>query len=265
METIFFIAFCFCLGITSGFLAGLLGIGGGIVIVPALALYFAEIDRHTQENTLIVAVATSLACIIFTTAAAAITQIRAKRVNVVAARRLLPGLIIGSPLAGYFAPMLPVAFLKVFFGLFLLAVAVVMFLQWKPAPNRRFPGTRLAVVIGTATGCVSALVGIAGGNILVPTLTFFNIAPHQATATASVLGVPLALFGALSYGLSDQPTTAIAMLGWIDLEAVLPIIVGAVIAAPLGVRFAQRVPAATLKKLFALMLLLAATRMLSSL
>tara|TARA_B100001057_G_scaffold104926_1_gene102389 strand:+ start:3413 stop:4168 length:756 start_codon:yes stop_codon:yes gene_type:complete len=251
--------------LTSGFLAGLLGIGGGIVIVPALALYFAELNRHDPENTLIVAVATSLACIVFTTASAAITQVRAGRVNALAVRRLLPALVIGSPLAGYLAPLLPMAFLKTFFGLFLLAVAAVMFLQWKPAPHRQLPGTGLASVIGAAVGCVSALVGIAGGNILVPTLTYFNVAPHQATATASVLGVPLALFGALSYGFWDQPTDAIVMLGWIDLEAVLPIIAGAIIAAPVGVRFAQRVPATMLKRLFALMLLLAAARMLSSL
>ena len=265
METIFFIVFCLCLGISSGFLAGLLGIGGGIVIVPALAIYFSEFNRHSAEHTLIIAVATSLACIIFTTMSAAITQIRAGRANIVAVRRLLPALIIGSPIAGYLAPMLPIGLLKIFFGIFLLMVAAVMFWQWKPSPNRQLPGAGPTAIIGAVTGCVSALVGIAGGNILVPTLTYFNISPHQATATASVLGVPLALFGAFSYALSAKPTTDIAMLGWIDLEAVLPIIAGAIIAAPFGVRYAQRVPANKLKRLFALMLLLAAARMLSSL
>ena len=264
METIFFIVFCLCLGVSSGFLAGLLGIGGGIVIVPALAIYFAEFNRHTAEQTLIVAVATSLACIMFTTLSAAIAQIRARRVDIVAVRRLLPTLIVGSPIAGYLAPMLPIGSLKIFFGVFLLLVAAVMFWQWRPAPHRQLPGTSLSALIGAFTGCVSALVGIAGGNILVPTLTYFNIPPHRATATASVLGVPLALFGAISYALSSPPTTPITMLGWIDLEAVLPIIAGAVIAAPFGVRYAQCVPADRLKKLFALMLLLAAARMLSS-
>ena len=94
-----------------------------------------------------------------------------------------------------------------------------MFFQWRPSPNRQLPGVFAASLIGGVAGFVSALVGIAGGNILVPTLTYFNVATHNATATASVLGLPLAAVGALSYGLSaadlDTPTK---MLGWIDLE-----------------------------------------------
>ena len=265
LETIFFIVFCLGLGISSGFLAGLLGIGGGIVIVPALAIYFSEFNRHSPEHTLIVAVATSLACIVFTTMSAAITQIRAGRVDIIAVRRLLPTLIIGSPIAGYLAPMLPIPLLKLFFGSFFLMVAAVMFWQWRPAPNRQLPGAGPSAIIGAVAGCVSALVGIAGGNILVPTLSYFNIPPHRATATASALGVPLALFGAVSYAISSKPATDLAMLGWIDLQALLPVIAGAVITAPFGVRYAQRVPADKLKRLFAVMLLLAAARMLSSL
>ena len=262
MEAIFFISICLCLGLSSGFLGGLLGIGGGIVIVPVLAIYFAESNRHAADAILLIAVATSLACIIFTSAAAAITQVRAQRVNFIAVKRLLPSLLAGSFLAGFIAPMLAIEALKLFFAVFLLTVAAIMFLQWQPAAHRQLPGTLGASSIGSVAGFIAALVGIAGGNILVPTLTYFNVPAHNATATASLLGLPLAAVGALSYGLSaTNVNSAVLMIGWIDLTAALPIILGATLAAPLGVRFAQRVPAPILKKLFALMLALASIRM----
>ena len=133
--------------------------------------------------------------------------------------------------------------------------------MFNPA-NRQLPGAGPSAIIGAVAGCVSALVGIAGGNILVPTLTYFNIPPTEQQPIRA-LGVPLALFGAVSYAISSKPSNDLAMLGWIDLQALLPIIAGAVITAP-GVRYAWRVPADKLKRLFAVMLL-AAARMLSSL
>lgn len=265
LEAIFFISICLCLGLSSGFLGGLLGIGGGIVIVPVLAIYFSESGRHAPDVVLLIAVATSLACIVFTSASAAFTQARARRVNFTAVKRLLPSLVLGSFIAGYIAPMIAVNLLKIFFALFLLLVASIMFLQWQPSPNRQLPGAFAASALGSIAGFVSALVGIAGGNILVPTLTYFNVPAHNATATASLLGLPLAAVGAVSYAMSATALkTNAPMLGWIDTEAALPIILGAVIAAPLGVRFAQRVPATTLKKIFAGMLCLASLRMFAS-
>ncbi len=265
LEAIFFISICLCLGLSSGFLGGLLGIGGGIVIVPVLAIYFSESERYTPDVVLLIAVATSLACIVFTSASAALAQARANRVNFTAVKRLLPSLVLGGFIAGYVAPLVAINLLKIFFALFLLTVASVMFFQWRPLPNRQLPGVFAASLIGGVAGFVSALVGIAGGNILVPTLTYFNVATHNATATASVLGLPLAAVGALSYGLSEADIdTSTKMLGWIDLEAAVPIILGAIVAAPLGVRFAQRVPAITLKKIFAGALFLASLRMLAS-
>ena len=203
LEAIFFISICLCLGLSSGFLGGLLGIGGGIVIVPVLAIYFSESERYTPDVVLLIAVATSLACIVFTSASAALAQARARRVNFTAVKRLLPSLVLGSFIAGYVAPLIAVNLLKIFFALFLLTVASVMFFQWQPSPNRQLPGVFAAsALIGGVAGFVSALVGIAGGNILVPTLTYFNVATHNATATASVLGLPLAAVGAVSYAMS---------------------------------------------------------------
>ena len=134
--------------------------------------------------------------------------------------------------------------------------------DWKPPPYRQWRGGIRAVPIGLGAGLVSGLAGIAGGNVIVPTLIYFNVPAHRATATASTLGVPIAATGALGYMLlppaSDQP----GMLGYVDLQAFIFIVAGAVVAAPLGVRYAQRLPAATLKRVFAVMLLLVALRMM---
>jgi uncharacterized membrane protein YfcA len=109
---------------------------------------------------------------------------------------------------------------------------------------------------------VSGLAGIAGGNVIVPTLIFFNVPAHNATATASALGVPIAAVGALSYMLLAPATDQPGLLGYVDLQAFALIVIGAVIAAPLGVKFAQQLPAATLKRLFAIMLVFVAIRMI---
>ena len=151
-EAIFFISICLCLGLSSGFLGGLLGIGGGIVIVPVLAIYFSESGRHALDVVLLIAVATSLACIVFTSGSAAFTQARARRVNFTAVKRLLPSLVLGSFIAGYIAPMIPVNLLRIFFALFLLVVASIMFLQWQPSPNRQLPGAFAASALGSIAG-----------------------------------------------------------------------------------------------------------------
>ena len=108
---------------------------------------------------------------------------------------------------------------------------------------------------------MSGLAGIAGGNVIVPTLIYFNIPPHQATATASTLGVPIAAVGALGYMLLAPASNQLGLIGYVDPQAFVFIVAGAVVAAPLGVRFAQRLPGATLKRIFAVMLLLVALRM----
>ena len=128
-------------------------------------------------------------------------------------------------------------------------VALIMFFDWKPPSQRQWPHSVVGTgPIGLGAGLVSGLAGIAGGNVIVPTLIYFNVPAHNATATASTLGVPIAAVGALSYMLLAPAASGPGLLGYVDLRAFAFIVVGAVVAAPLGVRFAQRLPAATLKR-----------------
>lgn len=249
---------------SSGFIGGLLGIGGGVVIVPALVISYDISNRLAAEQSLLVAVATSLACIIFTSASAGYTQFRAGKVRWDLFQKLLAFLLLGSFLAGWIAPLLPAEIFRGFIGVFLAIVAVIMLSNWQPDAKRRFPGYLGSASLGLGGGIAAGLAGIAGGNVIVPSLVFFNTPIHNATATASALGVPIALMGTIGYLSSSGFALGDGTLGFIDLYAFAPIVVGALIAAPQGVRFAHRVPAAKLKKLFGLLLVLVSVRMLYS-
>ena len=262
-QIIFTIVLYLVVGLGGGFVGGLLGVGGGIIIVPVLFLLFSQSGQYPSELVLLVAVATSLACIVFTSASAAYAQIKGRRVLWSVVKRLLPTVLVGSILAGYLAPMLQPELLRIGFAVFITLVALIMYFDWKPSPNRQLPEGIRAAPIGFGAGLIAGLAGIAGGNVIVPTLVFFNVPAHQATATASTLGVPIAAAGALSYMLlapALAPTYP-GLLGYVDLQAFVFIVVGSVLAAPLGVKFAQRLPAATLKRVFSLMLVLVAIRM----
>jgi len=252
-------------GLVSGFLGGMLGIGGGVIIVPALIIAFEALARHPAEEITVIAVATSLACIVFTSASAAYTQYKAGKVRWDLVRRLAVPFVLGSFTAGVLAPALPAPLMRALIGVFLVFVAIVMLTNWRPAPHATLPGTAGSAMIGFAGGNMAGLAGIAGGNVIVPTLVFFNVPVHNATATSSALGVPIAAAGALSYALIAAGTESGAgRVGYVDLHSFFVITLCAVLTAPLGVRMAHRVPAARLKVAFGVLLLFVAGRMLIS-
>ncbi len=264
MELAPFTVACLAIGLASGFLGGLLGIGGGIVIVPALILLF-DISRFLPlaESTA-VAVATSLGCILFTSLSAAIAQVRAGRVEWRIVRRWLGPVVLGAAFAGWFAPQLPGGVLRLFIGSFLGAVSIVLLTRWQPPPGRRFPGPVPAAGLGLGAGFSAGMAGIGGGNVMVPTMIYFNIPVHRATATSSSLGVPLAAAGALGYMAlaTPLPSAPSGLVGYVHLPTCLALIVGAVLAAPLGVRLAARLQPDRLRQLFGALLTLASLRML---
>ena len=250
-------------GALAGLLAGLLGIGGGIVIVPALILLFDARDLF-PEHRLLISVATSLAAVTFTSLSAALAQLRAGRVlwSIVWPWGLF--LVLGSAVAGSVAAGLPAVATRLLIGCFLGLVALMLFTRWQPAPQRRFPALPLAAPLGVGGGLLAGLAGIAGGNVIVPMLLYFNTPPHQATATSSALGVPIALAGTLGYVARGWSVTAMedGLVGYVHYPTLLTLLVTAVACAPLGVWLAQRIPAQGLRRIFAAFLLLAAFRIL---
>lgn len=261
-----FLAECVLLGAFAGFVGGMLGIGGGVVIVPVLVMLLDVRDLVAHADVTRVAVGTSLTTIVFSSFAAARAQVRRGAVRWDIAKPWAPALLLGSLAAGMCAGLIPSTLARVLIGAFLLAVSAIMLASWSPAPHRQLPGVAGSASIGGLAGFVSGFAGIGGGNVVVPTLVYFNVPIHQASATASALAVPIAFFGALGYVFAHTGATAMPALslGYVYLPAAAAIVITSVLTAPLGVAAAHKVPAAKLKRLFGACVGLAALRMLYS-
>lgn len=251
------------LGATAGLLAGLLGIGGGAIIVPMLVLLFEHqgVDRNVQMQA---AIGTSLATIVFT----AVSSIRAHHARG-AIRwpvfwQLTPGILFGALIGAVIAHWLPGSALKSLFGAFLIVVSLQMVRGSTVKSHRPLPGTPGMVTAGGVIGVLSSLFGIGGGSISVPFLTWRSVPTVQAIATASAIGLPIAIAGTIGYivtGFYAENLPAWS-LGYIVLPAFATIAVSSIIFAPLGARLAHRLPQLTLRRIFAAMLALIGLRLL---
>ena len=253
---------CSALGIVAGILAGMLGIGGGVVIVPALVLILSAQD-FPSEFIVITAVATSLCTIIFTSISAARAQIKRQAVDWTIFKLWAPTVVVGSFLSGFIAARLPAVVLEIGIAVFLLVISLIMLSRWVPDPSRSMPGKAGTTGLGLFSGVLSGLAGIGGGNVMVPLMVFFNVPMQRAVATSSTLGFPLAVVGTLGYVISGWgQSPADWSLGYVYLPAVALIAVFTVLLAPVGVSLSHKIPAPTLKRCFGGLLLLVAGRML---
>ncbi len=253
------------LGAFAGVLAGLLGIGGGLVIVPMLNIAF-EWQNFPNEHIQHIALGTSMATIIFTSISSMRAHNKRKSINWDAFWKLTPGILIGTFLGASIASLLPTGFLKVFFALFLYYVATQMLLSIKPKPSRHLPGKAGMIGTGGGIGIFSALVGIGGGTLTVPFLTWCNQTIHMAIGTAAAIGLPIALAGSAGYILNGLSAEGVPgpHLGFVYLPALFGIIVTSMLTAPYGAKLAHSLPVDKLKKIFAVLLLIVGTRMLLS-
>jgi len=254
------------MGAFAGVLAGLLGIGGGLVIVPILYFCFTK-QGIPHEVMMHLALGTSLATIIFTSISSCIAHNRRGAVRWDIFKSLVVGILIGTFVGTCIASYLSTDFLKAFFGLFLYYVSYQMITGKKPKPSRHVPGAAPMFGIGNIVGIFSSLVGIGGGTLSVPILTWCNVSIHTAIGTAAAIGLPIAISGTAGYiynglGVANLPEWSI---GYVYLPAMLGIVSMSVITAPWGARLAHSLPVARLKKVFALLLFVVGTRMLWSL
>jgi len=252
------------LGLCGGFLAGLLGIGGGMVLVPFLTVIVAK-QGVEADLAVKMAIATGMATIVFTS----LSSVRAHHLRGAVRwdiwRRFVPGIVLGAALAslGVFAALNGQT-LALVFALFVAFSATQMWLDQKPAASRTLPGPAGQLAAGGGIGFVSGLVGAGGGFISVPLLVWCNVAMHQAVATSAALGFPIALANSIGYALAGHNTPGLpaASLGYIFLPALLVIALASVLGAPLGARAAHALPVRPLKRLFALVLYALAAFML---
>jgi len=252
------------LGVGTGFLAGLLGIGGGMVMVPFITLILSQ--RGVPPDLAVkMAIATSMATIIFTSISSVRAHHKRGAVRWDLVRGLAPGIVIGSTIAslGVFA-VLKGSWLALIFGVFVAFSATQMFRNRKPAPSRGMPGVGGQLAAGGFIGFLSGLVGAGGGFISVPFMAWCNVAMHNAVATSAALGFPIALTNVAGYVISGQSAQHLppASFGYIWLPGLVIIALGSVFTAPLGAKAAHALPVAKLKKVFASMLYLLAAYML---
>ena len=250
-------------GLVVGILAGLLGVGGGLVVVPMLVFVFLW-QGVAVELVHLMAVGTSLATIVITSIASFRAHDKRGAVRWDIWRAITPGILIGSFGGGFLAAALPMTFLKGFFVCFVYCVAVQMFLDFKPKAGRALPGTLGINGVGGAIGAASSLVGIGGGSLSVPFLAYCNVSMHTAVGTSAAIGLPIAVAGTLSFiwnGLS-VPNLPPYSLGYVSLMALAGIVTASYLTAPLGARLAHSLPVGTLKRFFAVYLFCIATHML---
>lgn len=250
-------------GAFAGVLAGLLGVGGGIVLVPLLAIILpmqgvpATYVQH-------LALGTSLASIIFTSIASARAHAKRGAVRWDIWRSITPGILLGTFLGGLVASNMPTFFLKAFFICFLYLVAAQMLLDIKPRASRELPHMLGMSSVGGIIGLVSSFVGIGGGTLSVPFMTFCNVPMHTAVGTSAAIGFPIAVAGALGYvvGGWNVPGLPVGNLGYVHVLALVGIATASFCTAPLGAKLSHALPVKTLKRGFALFLLIVASRML---
>ena len=252
------------LGVFTGFLAGLLGIGGGMLMVPFITIILAH-QGVSADLAVKMAIATSMATIIFTSISSVRAHHKRGAVRWDIVRRLAPGIVIGAAVASLsvFA-VLKGGALALLFALFVGFSATQMLLDKKPQASRTLPGTVGQLGAGGVIGFLSGLVGAGGGFVSVPFMTWCNVAIHNAVATSAALGFPIALANAAGYVISGQGVADLpaGSLGYVYLPALTVIAMTSVLMAPLGVKAAHALPVKSLKRAFALILYVLSAYML---
>lgn len=253
----------FCLtGLLAGVLSGLLGIGGGMVLVPILSALFVA-KGWNPEIAFHAALGTSMACIVFTAISSILAHHRHRNIVWQYVWRMLPMAFVGSLLATVLVTHLSARYLSAFFAMFAL-YAVIQLFQDRTSVVGQAPSHHEMRWVALGIGIISALVSIGGGTLTVPYLTLRNVDMKKAIGTSAVLGLPIALASTCSYvwdaihvkhGLPDS-------VGYLYWPAIAWIVPCSVLMAPLGVALTRRLPVNVLKRIFAVFLLLVTVKLL---
>lgn len=253
------------LGCFVGFMAGLLGIGGGGIMVPVLTSLFL-LQGIPVDNVVHLALGTSMASIIATS----LSSLRAHHLQGAVMWKIVqsmaPGIIIGTFLATLLVSHISNFYLALFFSLFMAYVAIKMFLNKKPIPTRSLTSNTGLFIAGGGIGALSALVSIGGGSLTVPFLVKQNIDIKKAIGTSAAIGLPISLSGTLGYIINGWGSYTVNnySLGYVYLPAVLLISLTSFVIAPFGAKLAHKLNVSTLKKVFSVLLMILSIKMLFS-
>ena len=240
------------IGCVVGFIAGLLGIGGGMTMIPLLTLLFSY-EHFPPDDILHIAVATSMATIVFTS----ISSVRAHNQHGAVLWpifwKLAPGILVGSLVGPQIVSGMSTRWLSGVFALFASYTATRLIRNKLPKASRELPGTLGLWLVGTGIGALSSMVGAGGGFVSVPFMTACNVRLHNAVATSAALGLPIAAAGTVGFLIAGfrHPGLPPYTVGYIYLPALIAIVSASMLVAPIGVRMAHRWPVARLRYAFA--------------
>jgi len=246
-----------------GILAGLLGIGGGMTLVPVLAALFTA-QHFAPDHIVHLALGTAMASIVFTSASSVREHWRLGGIDLAIVRRMAPGMVTGSLLSTLAAGWIAQRHLALAFAVIVYAGATQMILNRKPAAARPLPGAAPLFGAGLVIGTICGLVSAGGAFLTVPFMLWCGVPLRTAIGTAALLGIPVAVIGTVGYLVSGWsiPQLPAWSAGFILLPALLGLVSGSIVTAPFGARLAHRLPVLALKRIFALLLYLLATKML---
>jgi uncharacterized membrane protein YfcA len=243
------------LGVFAGLAAGLLGVGGGLIIVPVL-IYAFTAQGFSSEVLTHMAVGTALATMIVTSSGSAYQHHKNGAVLWVVFLWFAVGLSVGALLGAKLADMLQGRLLQILLGTFAILIALQMAAGKKAKPSRALPGKAGLVVAGGVIGSISAIFGIGGGSLSVPFFSWCNMKMQQAVATSAAGGLPIAVAGSAGFVLTGWNEAGLPPMcvGYIYIPALIGIAVTSVVFSQIGAHWAHKLPAATLKKIFAALL-----------
>jgi len=251
------------LGVIVGFLAGLLGIGGGMTMVPLLTILFTR-EGFPPEHVVHIAIATATATILFTSTSSVREHQRHHAILWTVVVALAPGLIAGSLVGPLIVGVMPTAVLSGFFGIFVAAAATNIWLDRQPKPTHRLPERAGLIAVGAAIAVVASMVGAGGAFMTVPFMAACNVPMRNCVATSAAVGLPVAATASVGFVIAGLSQTGMPphTLGYIHVPALLAIVASSVVSAPFGARAAHRWPVKRLKRAFAFVLFALACYML---
>ena len=254
------------LGVFAGFIAGLFGVGGGLTIVPLLFMLFTA-QAFPVEHSMHLALGTSMATIVFTSIASMRAHHRHGAVRWDIVKSFAPGLVLGTLGGSFIAAWVPTRPLAMMFTAIVYYASVQIMLDAKPKPHRQLPGAFAMAAVALLIGVVSSLVAAGGGFLSIPFMLFCNVTIHHAVGTSAALGFPIAVAGTVGFILSGLKAQGLPefSLGYVYLPALIGVVAISYLMAPVGARFAHRLPVKPLKRAFGGFLALLASKMLHGL
>jgi uncharacterized membrane protein YfcA len=251
------------IGVVVGFAAGLLGIGGGVVMVPLLVFVFSA-SGIAADQVLHIAIGTALAAMVFTSVSSMRAHHRHGGVDWAIARAMSPGMLAGSFAAALIAGLIPTRPLAIGFTALVFYAATQILLDLKPPGSRDLPGAPGLFAAGAVIGAVSSLLAAGGAFMTIPFLAWCKVPLRRAIGTAAANGLPIAIAGTAGYVINGVRAEGLPpfSVGYVYLPALALVVTTSMLAAPMGARLAHRLPVKRLRTIFALMLYGFATKML---